>query len=68
MEKEKKLTKKEMTLISGGNLVYPTSSKSIVKSGGAAGSSSNINIRGIASINGDTEPLFIIDGSPVKPL
>lgn len=32
---------------------------------GQPGANSTIRIRGINSINGDTEPLFIIDGAPV---
>lgn len=32
---------------------------------GQPGANSTINLRGVASINGDTEPLFIIDGAPV---
>ncbi|MEO1256775.1 MAG: TonB-dependent receptor plug domain-containing protein, partial [Bacteroidota bacterium] len=32
---------------------------------GQPGANSTIRIRGISSINGDTEPLFIIDGTPV---
>ena len=32
---------------------------------GQPGGNSNVRIRGVSSINGDTEPLFIIDGSPV---
>ena len=32
---------------------------------GQPGGNSTVRIRGISSINGDTEPLFIIDGAPV---
>ncbi len=32
---------------------------------GQPGANSVVNIRGVTSINGDTEPLFIIDGAPV---
>lgn len=32
---------------------------------GQPGSNATINIRGVNSINGDTEPMFIIDGAPV---
>jgi TonB-dependent starch-binding outer membrane protein SusC len=32
---------------------------------GQPGANSTVRIRGITSINGDTEPLFIIDGAPV---
>jgi iron complex outermembrane receptor protein len=39
---------------------------SITSNGGSPGSGSNINIRGITSINGNTQPLFIIDGLPIN--
>jgi TonB-linked SusC/RagA family outer membrane protein len=32
---------------------------------GQPGANSTVNIRGVSSINGNTEPLFIIDGAPV---
>ncbi len=32
---------------------------------GQPGANSTVRIRGVSSINGDTEPLFIIDGAPV---
>ncbi len=32
---------------------------------GQPGANSNINLRGVTSINGNTEPLFILDGVPV---
>ncbi|MEO9871136.1 SusC/RagA family TonB-linked outer membrane protein [Ekhidna sp.] len=38
----------------------------ITTTSGQPGANSNVNIRGIGSINGDTEPLFIIDGAPVN--
>ncbi len=38
---------------------------SISTSTGQPGGNSVVNIRGVSSINGDTEPLFIIDGAPV---
>lgn len=37
----------------------------ISTSSGQPGASSNINLRGVTSINGNTQPLFIIDGIPV---
>ena len=37
----------------------------ITTSSGQPGGNSNINLRGVTSINGNTEPLFIIDGTPV---
>ena len=38
----------------------------ITTASGQPGANSTVNIRGITSINGDTEPLFIIDGAPVN--
>ena len=37
----------------------------ITTSSGQPGGNSVINLRGVTSINGNTEPLFIIDGTPV---
>ncbi|NNE27866.1 MAG: SusC/RagA family TonB-linked outer membrane protein [Saprospiraceae bacterium] len=37
----------------------------ITTSSGQPGANSTINLRGVSSINGNTEPLFIIDGTPV---
>ena len=37
----------------------------ITTSSGQPGANSEINLRGVSSINGNTEPLFIIDGTPV---
>ena len=37
----------------------------IATSSGQPGANSTINLRGVSSINGNTEPLFIIDGTPV---
>lgn len=37
----------------------------ITTSSGQPGADSQINLRGVSSINGNTEPLFIIDGTPV---
>lgn len=37
----------------------------ITTTSGQPGGNSTINLRGVGSINGDTEPLFIIDGIPV---
>ncbi|MDQ3142105.1 MAG: SusC/RagA family TonB-linked outer membrane protein [Bacteroidota bacterium] len=39
---------------------------SIQTNSGSPGASSSINIRGFASVNGRTEPLFVIDGVPVN--
>jgi TonB-linked SusC/RagA family outer membrane protein len=38
----------------------------ITGASGAAGASTNINIRGITSFNGNNQPLFIIDGIPIS--
>ncbi len=37
----------------------------ITTNSGQPGANSTVNLRGITSINGNTEPLFIIDGAPV---
>lgn len=37
----------------------------ITTASGQPGAASNINLRGVTSINGNTQPLFIIDGAPV---
>ena len=37
----------------------------ITTSSGQPGGNSTVQLRGVSSINGDTEPLFIIDGTPV---
>ncbi|MBT8325731.1 MAG: SusC/RagA family TonB-linked outer membrane protein [Winogradskyella sp.] len=38
---------------------------SITTTSGQPGGNSTVQLRGVASINGNTEPLFIIDGAPV---
>lgn len=37
----------------------------ITTSSGQPGGNSTVQLRGVSSLNGDTEPLFIIDGAPV---
>lgn len=37
----------------------------ITTASGQPGAASNVNLRGVNSINGNTQPLFIIDGAPV---
>ncbi|MDH3699060.1 MAG: SusC/RagA family TonB-linked outer membrane protein, partial [Flavobacteriaceae bacterium] len=37
----------------------------ITTGSGQPGANSTVNLRGVTSINGNTEPLFIIDGAPV---
>jgi len=39
---------------------------SITSNGGSPGSGSVINIRGLASINASSQPLFVIDGLPIN--
>ena len=39
---------------------------SITGASGAAGASTNINIRGITSFNNSNQPLFIVDGIPIS--
>ncbi len=39
---------------------------SITNASGAAGASTNINIRGISSFNGSNQPLFVVDGIPIS--
>ena len=38
----------------------------ITSASGGAGSSVNINIRGISSFTGSNQPLFVIDGIPIS--
>lgn len=38
----------------------------ITGASGAAGASTNINIRGITSFNGNNQPLFVVDGVPIS--
>ncbi len=38
----------------------------ITGASGAAGASTNINIRGITSFNGNNQPLFVVDGIPIS--
>ncbi len=38
----------------------------ITGASGAAGASTNINIRGITSFNGSNQPLFVVDGIPIS--
>lgn len=51
------------------NLVNALSSKiagvTVVSSAGSPGASSNIRVRGSTSINGNNDPLFVIDGVPI---
>ncbi|MBX2941451.1 MAG: SusC/RagA family TonB-linked outer membrane protein [Cyclobacteriaceae bacterium] len=38
----------------------------VLSSSGLAGSGSKINIRGISSVSGDTQPLWVVDGVPIN--
>ncbi|MEQ9611355.1 MAG: TonB-dependent receptor plug domain-containing protein, partial [Gammaproteobacteria bacterium] len=38
----------------------------ILNSSGLAGSGSKINIRGISSVSGNTQPLWVVDGVPIN--
>jgi len=38
----------------------------ILNSSGMAGSGSKINIRGISSVSGNTQPLWVVDGAPIN--
>jgi TonB-linked SusC/RagA family outer membrane protein len=38
----------------------------ILNSSGMAGAGSKINIRGISSVNGNTQPLWVVDGIPIN--
>ena len=49
-----------------GALQGKVSGVSITGASGAAGASTNINIRGITSFTGNNQPLFVIDGIPVS--
>lgn len=64
------LTAAEIEQNSGGNLNTALQGKvpglSIVTTSGEPGAGANVTIRGASSINGSTEPLYIIDGVPVE--
>ena len=59
----------ELTKVREPNLVNSLNGKiagvNITNSGGGPGASSQIIIRGSTSLNGDNQPLFIVDGIPV---
>ncbi|MFW5760914.1 MAG: SusC/RagA family TonB-linked outer membrane protein [Cyclobacteriaceae bacterium] len=38
----------------------------VTSSGGSVGASTNILIRGISSLSGDNQPLFVVDGVPIS--
>jgi TonB-dependent SusC/RagA subfamily outer membrane receptor len=59
----------EITRTTNADVVNSLSSKlagvQVTSSGGTAGASSYITIRGAASILGDNQPLFVVDGLPI---
>ena len=48
-----------------GALVGKTAGVQITQTGGRAESGFKIRVRGVATINGDQEPLYVIDGIPI---
>lgn len=60
----------EITKTQNANVVNSISGKvagvQVTSSSGAAGGSSFITIRGAASITGDNQPLFVVDGVPIN--
>ncbi|ARN77808.1 VWA domain-containing protein [Nonlabens spongiae] len=49
-----------------GQSIQTTNGYTVNTSSGQPGAHSNINIRGVSSINGNTEPLIVLDGVPVN--
>ncbi|MCL6260997.1 SusC/RagA family TonB-linked outer membrane protein [Aquiflexum sp. TKW24L] len=60
----------EISLSREGNIVDALNAKvagvQITRQGGSAGAASSIIIRGMSSISGENQPLFVIDGIPVN--
>ena len=60
----------EMTVVPNDNLVNSLTGKvagvQVTSSSGSPGASAYITIRGAASINGENQPLFVVDGVPVS--
>ena len=60
----------EMTLVPNNNLINSLTGKvagvQVTSSSGSPGASAYITIRGAASISGENQPLFIVDGVPVS--
>lgn len=50
----------------GRSLQGRTPGLQILNSSGLAGSGSKINIRGISSVSGDSQPLWVVDGVPIN--
>lgn len=66
---QQQLTAREVNVTKDPNIVNALSGKVAgvqINAGGAIGGSSRIVIRGNNSINGDNQPLFIVDGIPVS--
>jgi TonB-linked SusC/RagA family outer membrane protein len=61
---------KEMTQVAQPNITNALQGKvaglTVRQSSGMPGSSSYLLIRGAASINGDNQPLFVVDGMPIE--
>ena len=59
----------DITRVTNADVVNSLSSKlagvQVISSGGTAGASSYITIRGAASILGNNQPLFVVDGLPI---
>ncbi len=59
----------EMTKTANADMINALNAKAagvnIVSSGGTAGASAYITIRGASSITGNNQPLFVVDGMPV---
>ncbi len=64
------LSSHEMTVVPNNNLINSLAGKvagvQVTSSSGSPGASAYITIRGAASIVGDNQPLFIVDGVPVS--
>jgi len=60
----------ELTEVVETNIVSNLSGKvsgvQVIGSSGAVGSSARIQIRGISSLTGDNQPLFVVDGVPIN--
>jgi len=58
----KNLTEKEMTLINGGTGVQVSTSS------GALGAPVTVRVRGVGSVNSNSQPLYIVDGVPITQI
>jgi len=60
----------ELTEVAEPNIVSNLSGKAagvqVITSSGTIGSSARIQIRGISSLTGDNQPLFVVDGVPIN--